>query len=230
MRGVRWIRWTVTAPAAGAALGAAAAVVNQVPILLGEGGEARADRSGWSQTAEFASLILDSGWLWAALAVAVGWLVSKGLRPAVGVLVAAPAGCVALLAATTVYGGLEALFHQSARGAWVPWYWLIRAVWFGMPLGAVGAVIRRPGLPGALAALAVPVGAAVSMVVVPPSAGSPMAVPVAVTVWAAAATAAVVVVTRAVRARRQGPHTAEGPGAQHRRPGEAVPRSAGVTT
>ncbi|MFC7011593.1 hypothetical protein ACFQMH_07670 [Streptomyces viridiviolaceus] len=38
----------------------------------------------------------------------------------------------------------------------------------GLLLGAVGATIRRPGAVGLLAALTVPVGAALQMVVLPP--------------------------------------------------------------
>jgi hypothetical protein len=192
----------VTALGFGSALGAGAAVVNNVPIFLGEVGEARADRSGWSQAAEFASLVLDSGWAWAAMAVAVGWLVSKGLRPMAGVLLGALVGCVALLAATVAYDSLEALFQGGTGGGWRLRYWLVLGLVRGSPLGAVGATLRRPGLMGVLAALVVPVGAALNMVVVPPPNESLMAVPVTLTVWGAAAAATVVVVTHAVRSRR----------------------------
>jgi hypothetical protein len=54
------------------ALGFVDSVVNHVPMLLGEVGTARAERGGWSQVAEFSSLILDAGWAWAAAAVLVG--------------------------------------------------------------------------------------------------------------------------------------------------------------
>jgi hypothetical protein len=188
----------------GAGLGAGTAVVNHVPILLGEVGEARADRSAWSQSAEFASLTLDSGWAWAALAVVVGWLVSRRVRPMEAVLAGALGGCVALLVATVVYEALEAMLQEGVWGGWRLHFWLVLAVVSGPPLGAVGATIRRSGPVGVLAALVVPVGAAVNMVVAPLPAESLMAVPVTLTVWGAAAAATVVVVARAIRARRHG--------------------------
>lgn len=199
-----------TAAVVGVALGAGAAVVNNVPIFLGEVGEARADRSGWSQAAETASLILDSGWAWAALGVAAGWLVSKGLRlPTPGLLVGALAGCVALLAATFVYTGLETLFQDVDLGVQTMLFWLALSMLLGMPLGAVGAAIRSPGWVGVVAALVVPLGAALGVVVDPPAVESPAAVAVRFAVWAAAAVAVVMVVTRAVRARQAGAEQAD---------------------
>jgi hypothetical protein len=183
------------------ALGAGAAAANNVPLLLGEVSKARGDRSGWSQSAEFVSLILDSGWAWAATAVAVGWLVSKGSRPMVGTLVGALAGCAALITASVVYDSVKALFQGLAWWGEVRHVWLVRSVVLGLPLGAVGATIRRPGVAGVLAALVVPVGAALNMVVLPPPAESPAAGLVMVTVWGAAAAAVVMVVARAVGAR-----------------------------
>ncbi|WP_446218838.1 hypothetical protein [Micromonospora sp. IBHARD004] len=202
---MRLIRGMAATLAVGAALGAAASVVNSVPLLLGEGGRARADRSAWSQTAEFASLILDSGWAWAAMAVAVGWLVSRGLRPVVGALVGALAGCVALIDATIVYDAVPMLFpfHQGFGWGQMP-FWLVASLVLGLPLGAVGATIRRRGPVGVLAALVAPVGAALNMVVLPPPAESPVAELAMLTVWGAAATATVLVVACAVRARRRG--------------------------
>lgn len=202
---MRLIRGMAVTLAVGAALGAAAAVVNSVPLLLGEGGRARADRGTWSQTAEFASLILDSGWAWAAMAVAVGWLVSRDLRPVVGVLAGAVAGCVALIDATIVYDAVPMLFsfHQGFGWGQMP-FWLVASLVLGMPLGAIGATIRRSGPVGILAALVAPVGAALNMVVLPPPAESPVADSARLTVWVAAATATVLVMVFAVRARRRG--------------------------
>jgi hypothetical protein len=192
-------------------LGAAASVFDNVPLVLGEVGEARADRSGWSQTAEFASLILDSGWAWAATAMAVGWLVTKGIRPMMGALQGALAGCVALVAATIVFYGVNLLFQGDFWWGQVRFWWVGSLV-LGSPLGAVGATIRRPGPVGVLAALVVPVGAAVNMVVLPPPPESPVAELVLLTVWGAAATATVLVVACAVRARRRGTrHSGAGP-------------------
>ncbi len=76
-------RWTV-GPVAGLALGSIDSAVNHVPGLLGEVGTARAERGGWSQAAEFCSLILDAERAWAAAAVVAGWLVSRHARPASG--------------------------------------------------------------------------------------------------------------------------------------------------
>jgi hypothetical protein len=201
---VRSIQWIAAALATGAALGAGASVVNNVPLLLGEVGKARADRSGWSQTAEFASLILDSGWAWAATAVAVGWLVTRGIRPMVGAIRGALAGCVALLAATVVYNGVDLLFTGDFGWSWVVRFWLVASLVLGLPLGAVGATMRRPGPAGVLAALVVPVGAGLNMVVLPPPKESPVAELVLLTVWCAAVTATVMVVVRVVRVRRRG--------------------------
>ncbi len=189
----------VTVAAVGVALGACAAVVNNVPLFLGEVSEARADRSGWSQGAEFASLVLDSGWAWAAAAVAAGWIASDRGRPVMRIFSAALAGCVALLAATTVYDSLEALFQGGVALGDVRTYWLIGSLVLGPPLGVVGVVIRHAGPAGTCAALVVPLGAALNMVVVPPPAESPVAWAVKVTVWGAAAAATVLIAARAIR-------------------------------
>jgi hypothetical protein len=77
---MRSIRGFVAAAVTGLALGAGAGFANSVPLMLNEVGEARADRSGWSQASEFVSLILDSGWAWAATAVLAGWLVAGTRR------------------------------------------------------------------------------------------------------------------------------------------------------
>jgi hypothetical protein len=182
-------RWIAVSPAAGVLLGAGAALVNHVPIALGEVGKARADRGLWSQVAEFGSLILDSGWAWAAAAVAVGWLVSDRARP---LLVAALSGAVTLLVATVVYDGLENYYFSE--GGSVRTFWLVGAALLGPPLGLAGAAIRRPGPVGTLASLVVPAGAALNMVLVPPPAESLVARPVMWLVWVAAAVAAVLVV------------------------------------
>jgi hypothetical protein len=182
----------------GAALGASASFFDNVPLMLGEVGEARADRGAWSQIAEFASLILDSGWAWAATAVAAGWLVTGGLRPAAGVLRGALAGCIALVAATVLFYGVNLMVQADFQWAAVRYWWL-GSMLLASPLGAVGATIRRPGPAGVLAALVAPVGAALNMVVLPPPPESPVAELVLLTVWGAAAATVVVVLARAVR-------------------------------
>ncbi|SFN95928.1 hypothetical protein SAMN04487980_104035 [Streptomyces sp. cf124] len=112
----------------------------------------------WASAAKVLSLLLDAGWSWAALAVAMGWLART---PSWGAL----AGALALIAATGAYYVTDA-FVAGAGTDMVTW-WVV-GLPFGLVLGAVGAAIRRPGLIGLLAALTVPMGAAVQMVVLPP--------------------------------------------------------------
>jgi uncharacterized protein DUF6518 len=186
-------------PVGGAALGAVDSVANHVPSLLGEVGAARADRSGWSQAAEFASLNLDAGWAWAAMAVLLGWLVSRDVRPTVGMKRAALAGGLTLVFATAVYYGVDVLFDGSPWWDWVTRFWLIGSVLFGPLLGIAGVLIRRPGPVGVLAALLVPVGASLQMVILPPPAESRMAVPVRLAVWIVAGAAVLLIGYRAAR-------------------------------
>ncbi|WP_229397778.1 hypothetical protein [Micromonospora okii] len=186
---------------AGMVLGAVDSVVNHVPVWLGEVGTARAERGGWSQLAEFASLVLDAGWAWAATAVLVGWLVSRHPRPAARMLRGAVGGCLALLTATTAYYGVDAIFDGSAWWYEAVRYWLVGSVLLGPALGMVGALIRHPGPAGTIAALVAPVGAALQMAVLPPPPESLMAQPVRLTVWVAAASAAVLIIH--IRGRRE---------------------------
>ncbi|MFE0588580.1 DUF6518 family protein [Micromonospora echinospora] len=195
------VRWVVVGPAVGTALGAVDSVVNHVPIWLGEVGTARAERGVRSQVSEFASLILNAGWAWAAAAVLVGWLVSRPARPTAGVLRGAVAGALALVFATTAYYAMDVLFDGGVWWDWRTRYWLVGSVLLGPALGVAGASIRRPGPVGALAALLVPAGAAVQMVVLPPPPDSLMAQPVRLTVWASAAVATVLVIR--TRTRRE---------------------------
>lgn len=191
--------WVAIGLTLGMALGALDSVVNHVPVLLGEVGTARAERGGWSQTAEFASLILDAGWAWAATAVLAGWLVSGNSYVLPGMLRGAFAGCLTLVVATSTYYGVDLLFDGG------PWWsmaikdWLISSVGFGPLLGAVGALIRHPGLLGTLAALLVPAGASLQTVLLPPPPDSRMTVPVQLTVWFVAAVATVMVIRHSRR-------------------------------
>jgi hypothetical protein len=193
-RGRLW--WVVVGPMAGMVLGVVDSVVNHVPAVLGEVGTARAERGGWSQAAEFASLILDAGWAWAATAVLVGWLMSRHARSAPGMLLSALAGGLALVFATTAYYGVDLLFDGGAWWGMATRYWLIGSVLLGPPLGVVGALIRRPGPTGMVAALLVPVGATLQMVLLPPPSDSRIAEPVRLSIWIAAAVATVMVVRR----------------------------------
>jgi hypothetical protein len=183
-------------PVVGMLLGVVDSVVNHVPVMLGEGGTASAERGGWSQVAEFAGLILDAGWAWAATAVLAGWWVSRHARPAAGMLRGALAGGLALGFATTSYYGAGLLFDGSAWWGVAPRFWLIASVLLGPPLGVVGAAIGLPGPTGVVAALVVPAGAALQTAVLPPPAASVMAEPVRWSIWIAAVVATVLVARR----------------------------------
>ncbi|MET7704904.1 DUF6518 family protein [Micromonospora sp. NPDC005413] len=187
------VRWVAIGPIVGTALGAVDSAVNHVPIWLGEVGTARADRSAWSQVAEFASLVLDAGWAWAAVAVLAGWLVSRRVRPAAGMVRGAAAGALTLVFATTAYYGMDVIFDGGAWWGMATRYWLIGSVVLGPVLGVAGTLIRRSGPAGVIATLLVPAGAALQMVVLPPPAESLMAQPVRLTVWVAAVAATVLV-------------------------------------
>ncbi|MFC7533208.1 DUF6518 family protein [Actinoplanes sp. GCM10030250] len=213
-RGRVW--WVGVGPILGTLLGVVDSVVNHVPAVLGEVGTARAERGAWSQTAEFASLILDAGWAWAAAAVLAGWLVSRHARPVAGMVRGALAGGLTLLCATTAYYGADLLFDGGSWWGWVTRYWLIGSVLLGPPLGAVGALIRRPGAIGAVAALVVPAGAALQMVLLPPPPDSRMAGPVQWSIWIAAAAAIVLILRGSGRRDRVlgTEHAAPQPGAR----------------
>jgi len=193
--------WVVAGPAAGVALGAIDSIVNHVPVLLGEVATARAERGGWSQAAEFASLILDAGWAWAATAVRMGWLVSRATRPVAGMLRGAVAGGCTLVFATSAYYRVDVVFDGDTWWGMATRYWLIGSVCLGPPLGAVGALIRRSGPAGTLAVLLVPAGSALQMALLPPPPDSAMAWPVRLSVWVAAVVAAVLIARRTLNSR-----------------------------
>jgi hypothetical protein len=188
--------WWMAGPVVGMLLGVLDAVVNHVPVMLGEGGTASAERGGWSHAAEFAGLILDAGWAWAATAVLAGWWVSRHARLAAGMLRGALAGGLALGFATTSYYGADLLLDGSAWSGVAPRFWLIASVLLGPPLGVVGAAIGLPGPAGMMAALVVPAGAALQTAVLPPPAASVTAETVRWSVWIAAIVAAVLVAGR----------------------------------
>jgi hypothetical protein len=143
--------------AVGVGFGAVTSLVNALSSPYGELGMPLTGTVG-AKAAEVLSLLMDAGWSWAALAVAMGWLAGTRAR---GALV----GALALIGATVAYYVTDAFVWGAGMDMVV---WLVVGVPFGLVLGVVGAAIRRPGLIGLLAALTVPVGAAVQMVVLPP--------------------------------------------------------------
>ncbi|MFJ9582976.1 hypothetical protein [Streptomyces acidicola] len=143
--------------AAGIGYGAATSLVN---VLSSPYTELGMPLKGtvWGRTAKVLSLLMDAGWSWAALAVAMGWLAGTRVR---GSLV----GALTLFAATGAYYMTDAVV--SGAGTQMA-FWGVIGLPLGLILGAVGAAIRHPGSIGLLAALTVPVGAAVQMVALPP--------------------------------------------------------------
>ncbi|MFF3949984.1 hypothetical protein ACFYYN_34975 [Streptomyces sp. NPDC001902] len=149
----------------------------------------------WGGAAKVLSLLLDAGWSWAALAVAAGLLAGTTAR---GML----AGPLALIAATATYSAMDHLLVDAGSDVLL---WAVVAVFFGPMLGIAGAAVRRPGLTGLLAALTVPVGAAVQMVVLPPRPHMTVTPAIAVAealVWTAAAAGAAWAVHRFLAERR----------------------------
>ncbi|MEU7969737.1 hypothetical protein AB0D09_40840 [Streptomyces sp. NPDC049097] len=175
---------------AGSVFGSLTSLANAVSSPYGPIGARAAAGAG-----TVVSLLLDAGWSWAALAVVVGWAVATPARSAL-------AGVAALTAATVSYYVMDAYVWDAGTDMVV---WLVVGVPLGLVLGAVGALVRRPGLTGLFAALVVPVGAAVQMVVIPPGEGlidARLATTAAGIVWAAAALSAAWALGRFWRWRR----------------------------
>ncbi|MFC7585057.1 hypothetical protein ACFQYP_15955 [Nonomuraea antimicrobica] len=194
-----------SASVAGAGFGAATSLVNALSHSQADLGSRAYTTGGWS-VAEIMSVVLDSGWAWAGLAVVVGWLVTRSgeLLPVASAR-GAGAGVLALLAAVAAYSVVDTVRGGSS----FPWYeseptlWWIAALVLGGPLGAVGACVRRPGAVGLLATLTVPVGAAVQMAVLPPGRNEVVEAIGQVVVWTAAAAFMGVVVMRFVLVERR---------------------------
>ncbi|MEU9888362.1 hypothetical protein [Sphaerisporangium sp. NPDC051011] len=206
----------VSALTVGAGFGAATSLVNALSHSYADLESRSYTTSGWS-VAEIVSVLLDSGWAWAGLAVAVGWLVTRAResRPAVPALGGAAAGALALLAATAAYSIVDTI----RGGGQFPWYesepplWWVASVVLGAPLGAVGACVKRPGAIGLLARLTVPVGAAVQMVVLLPGRNEVVQTIGKTIVWTAAAASIGFIVVRflLVERRRRSPAPVESP-------------------
>lgn len=138
----------LTVAALAIALGAASFLVNvSTPAQQAGGAEVlRAVRL-------LLSRLLNSGTVWAGAAILAGCVARRPVR-------AAAAGIWAPLLALVVHYALAALT------GWVPglsWRdnlsWFAAAAVLGAPLGLIGALSRRPGTTGLLAALVVPAGA-----------------------------------------------------------------------
>ncbi|ACZ84354.1 hypothetical protein [Streptosporangium roseum] len=205
----------VSALAVGAGFGAATSLVNALSNSYADL-ESRAYTTGGWSIAEIMSVLLDSGWAWAGLAVAVGWLVTRARESGPAALAqGGAAGALALLAATAAYSVVDAV----RSGGQVSWYesepllWWVASVVLGAPLGAVGVCVRRSGAIGLLARLTVPVGAAVQMVVLPPGRNEVVETMGKTIVWTAAAAIIGFVVVRflLVERRRRSPAAAESP-------------------
>ena len=159
---MRVLRGSAAAPLIGVGFGAATSLSNDLSSDYGRLGS-HLTGSSWQPVFRFLSLLLDAGWAWAALAVAVGWLAGTSVRGAV-------AGVLALVAATTNYYALDSVLRQEPFSGYEGELelWLMAGLVLGSALGVVGASARRPGVIGVLAKLTVPVGAALQMTLLPP--------------------------------------------------------------
>ncbi|MEU7729629.1 hypothetical protein AB0B78_30990 [Streptomyces sp. NPDC040724] len=174
----------ITSVVVGTGFGAATSLVNALSSPYSELG-APIVGTVWAGASKVLSLLMDAGWSWAALAVATGWLARTWVRGAL-------AGATALIAATAAYYVMDAFARQEPLAGYESdlVVWWTASVLFGSVLGVVGASIRRPGPVGLLAALTVPVGAALQMVLMPPRPHmtmTPAIVLAEVLVWTAAA-------------------------------------------
>ncbi|OUC97058.1 hypothetical protein [Streptosporangium minutum] len=158
--------------AAGAVFGAATSLANAVARLSVDLESQEATTSGWS-IMEIVSVLLDSGWAWAGLAVLAGLLATRAEQSdlrARTLARGAVAGVLTLLAATAVYYAVDTIVHDVPLSSYgyETLYWWAATVLLGPILGAIGACARQPGAIGVLAQVTVPVGAAVQMFVMPP--------------------------------------------------------------
>jgi len=178
----------------GAAFGAGDSLLNAASSPYSDLGALLAG-TGWQSIAKGGSYVLNAGWAWAALAVAAGRITGTRGRGAV-------AGVVCLGAAVTAYYAVDtplrnepfSLYGEELR------FWWLAALLFGAALGAVGACIVRSGVVGLLAALTVPLGAAVQMAILPPGLEGALVPAEAIwarwIVWIAATVVTVVVLVR----------------------------------
>ncbi|WP_131737085.1 hypothetical protein [Actinomadura roseirufa] len=187
----------------GGAFGAATSWINDFSSpYRSSGGRVEAVSGGVRSVAEVVSLLVDVGWAWAGLAVAVGWLARTPVRGSI-------AGVMALTAATAAYYRVDSYLLEEPfawhQGLMVFW-WTVGLV-TGLVLGAVGAAARRTGTIGLLTGLTVPVGALLQMAVMPPGFGpteNPEAVWALVIVCVGATAAAAFVFLRFFRGAAPG--------------------------
>jgi hypothetical protein len=210
------VRILVGALAAGVGFGAATSLANAISHHNADLESRAYTTNGWS-VAEIVSVLLDSGWAWAGLAIVMGSLVTRAGESRPGALArGAAAGALALLAATVAYSVVDTIRSDGPLSSWYesePLVWWGTSVIFGAPLGAVGACVNRPGVIGFLARLTVPVGAALQMIVLPPGRNEVIVTIGRVIVWTAAAASIGFVVVRflSVERRRSSPTGAESP-------------------
>ncbi len=131
-----------------------------------------------------ASMVLNSGSAWAALAVVGGWLIGRPLAGAVAGTVALVAAVVGYYAFGVLAGDRTSVGLAGVSGAIR--MWALLAVVVGPLLGLAGALVRRPGVVGLIAVLVVPVGVVVEMVGLRRLSGETFAVDPALA-WAQAA-------------------------------------------
>ncbi|WP_199444533.1 hypothetical protein [Umezawaea beigongshangensis] len=145
----------------GSGFGAATSLVNALSSPYSGLGVSLAG-SVWAGAVTVLSSLIGAGWAWAALAVAMGCLDGTRARGAL-------AGSVALIAVTGAYYVTDAavLGERVVSYATEMLRWSVAGLVFGSLPGAVGAASRPPGLVGLFAAVTVPVGAAVQMIVQP---------------------------------------------------------------
>ena len=137
----------------GAALGLAAAATDVVAGGIDQTGAWRA-----------LDMLLNAGSVWAGLAVLCGWLLLTPGRGAVAGLL----GLACAVAGYYAYGRISGDRADVGLGglSGVIRVWAVAAVFAGPILGGVGALIRRAGVPGLVAALVVPVGTIAEMLLV----------------------------------------------------------------
>jgi hypothetical protein len=100
-----------------------------------------------------ASLVVNSGAAWAAIAVLGGWLVASTSRG----LIAGPVALVPAVVSYYLVGAVAGSENSDGSVDQVAYFGLV-ALLAGPVLGAVGGRMRRPDLVGLVSALVVPLG------------------------------------------------------------------------